>query len=252
MKIFSVIFLMTAFFSARAQARVFDLKAANFGTYFGGTIGSSQLSKQPWGDSSGSATTTDTAVRLNYSGEFGFLVAVPKVNLRFGVEYLQPQKLSDIRGKNANDQLLFILNSNTRAIMPKASVEFVVWKTNSSAFIFGGSAGYAMVTMENLYQIGPQGPTDYPAVTNFAEKATGNAIGAEGFIGYEFVFSDNVTLFTNLGYRYLLVTELKHQIAHTGYNGAVAKDSTVVKQDGTNRTLNFSAAQAAIQFRFYF
>lgn len=251
MKIFSVIFLMTALFSSVAQARVFDLNAASFGTYFGGTIGSSQLSKQPWGDSSGATTTTDTPIRLNYSGEFGFLVAVPKINLRFGVEYLQPQQLSDIKGKNLSEQQVFTLNSNTRAIMPKASVEFVVWKTNSSAFIFGGSAGYAMVTMENQYQMTAQGTTDF-GVGDYNEKATGNAIGAEGFIGYEFVFSDNVTLFTNLGYRYLMVTKLKHQNANSAIGGAVTKGSTVTNQDGTNRNLNMSAAQAAIHFRFYF
>lgn len=247
-----VIFLIAALFSPLAEARVFDLKSATIGTYFGGTIGSSQLSKQPWGDSSGTTTVTDSSVRLNYSGEFGVLMAIPKINLRFGVEYLQPQRISDIRGRNSSDQLLFTLNSNTRAIIPKATVEFVVSQTNSSAIIFGGSAGYAMVTMENQYEIGPQGPTDYPSVTNFSEKAKGNAIGAEGFIGYEFVFSDNVTLFTNVGYRYLLVTELKHQNSHTGYNGPVAKDSTVTNQDGKNRTLNMSAAQAAFHFRFYF
>ncbi len=251
MKSFSVIFLMTVLFSGSAQARVFDLKAANFGTYFGGTIGSSQLSKQPWGDSSGPSTTTDTPVRLNYSGEFGFLMAIPKINLRFGVEYLQPQKLSDIKGKNPSDQLDFTLNSNTRAIIPKVSVEFVVWKTNDSAFIFGGSAGYAMITMENQYAMTAQGTTDF-GVGDYNEKASGNAIGAEGFIGYEFVFSDNVTLFTNLGYRYLLVNELKHQNSATTIAGAVAKDSTVINQDGKNRSLDMSAAQAAIQFRFYF
>lgn len=247
----SVISLMTVLISASANAKVFNLKESNFGTYFGGTIASSQLSKQPWGDSSGPNTSYDQSVKLNYSGEFGVLMAIPKINLRFGVEYLQPQKLSDIRGKNPSDQLLFILSSNTRAIIPKASVEFVIWKTNSSALMFGGSVGYAMVTMENQYQMDTEGTNEF-GVGSYNEKATGNAIGSEGFVGYEFVFSDNVTLFTSLGYRYLLVGELKHQVAHTGINGAVAKDSTVVNVDGKNRDLNLSAGQAAIQFRFYF
>ena len=252
MKLLSVITLMTVLFSAPAQARVFDLRSSSFATYFGGSIGSSQLSKQPWGDSSGPATTTfDQSVKLNYSGEFGVLMGVPKVNIRLGIEYLQPQKLSDIKGKNASDQQLFILSSNTRAIIPKAALEFIVWKTNSSAFIFGGSVGYAMVTMENQYQMDTAGTTAF-GVGSYGEKGTGNAIGSEGFVGYEFVFSDNVTVFANLGYRYLLVTELKHQVAHTGINGAVAKDSTVVNSDGKNRNLNLSAGQAAIQFRFYF
>ncbi len=152
MRYLAVIFLMTVVNFATAQARVFDLRTASYGTYFGGTVGSSNLSQQPWGDSSGTVATpvtTNDYIRLNYSGEFGFLIAMSKLNLRFGVEYLQPQKLSDIQGKNSSDQTLFVLESNTRAIIPKASVEFVVWKTNYSALIFGGSAGYAMVTMEN-------------------------------------------------------------------------------------------------------
>ena len=251
MKRISVILLMTVLFSGSAHARVFDLQAASFGTYFGGTIGSSQLSKQPWGDSSGLTTTTDSPVRLNYSGEFGILMAIPKINLRFGIEYLQPQRLSDIRGKNASDQLLFILDSNTRAIIPKASVEFVVSKTNASAIIFGGSVGYAMVTMENQYEMTAQGNTDL-GVGNYNEKATGNALAAEGFLGYEFVFSDNVTLFTNLGYRHLLVTKLSYQNSAATIGGAATKGSTVTNQDGTNRNLNLGAAQAAFHFRFYF
>jgi hypothetical protein len=254
MKLISVIIMMTVFISAIAEARVFDLKSASYGTYFGGTVGSSNLSQQAWDGSPGTTlvpTTTNDYVRLNYSGEFGFLMAVPKVNLRFGIEYLQPQKLSDIQGKNASDQVDFVLVSNTRAIIPKMSVEFVVWKTNDSALIFGGSAGYAMVTMENRYSMTAQGTTDF-SVGDYTEKATGTATEGEGFLGYEFIFSDNVTIFANLGYRYLLVTSLKHQNAGPVIGGSVSKDSPVLNQNGEARKLNMSAGQAALQFRFYF
>lgn len=248
----SVITLMTVLFSANAHARVFDLRNRSFGTYFGGTIGTSELSKQPWGDSSGATTSTDQSVKLNYSGEFGVLAASQKVNFRAGIEFLQPQKLSDIKGTSTVDQKhLFNLSSNTRAIIPKATFEFVVWKTNTSAFMFGGGVGYAMVTMENQYQITTDG-TSALGVSSYVEKASGNAVQGEGFVGYEFAFSDNVTLFTNLGYRYLMVSELKHENAAAAIGGAVTKGSKVLKQNGENRTLDLSAGQAAIQFRFYF
>jgi len=253
MRKLSVITLMTVLFCSQAYARVFDLRSRSFGTYFGGSVGSSNLSKQPWGDSSGSTTATDQSVKLNYSGEFGVLAASQKVNFRAGVEVLQPQHLSDIKGTDPARDLLFTLDSNTRAIIPKATFEFVVWKTNASAFMFGGSVGYAMVSMTNQYQIAsPAGSAAFPGVSDYVEKASGNAIQSEGFVGYEFSFSDNVTIFTNLGYRYLMVSELTHDNANTAINGAVVKGSKVLKQSGENRTLNMSSAQAAIQFRFYF
>lgn len=232
-----------------ASARVFNLADRHLGTYVGGTIGNSQLSRQPWGDSSGS-TTTSESVRLNYSGEIGVLFATAKMNFRFGVEYLQPQKLSEVKGMDASGNQDFLLKTNTRAIIPKAVLELVVYKTPTSALMFGGSFGYATVTMENNYTVMDAASL---GTGNFNEKASGTTLSGEGFVGYEFEFSDNVTVLTSLGYRYLLVNTLKYENNATIIGGtSVTEGSTVRNTNGEARTLNLSSANMGLLFRFYF
>lgn len=248
-----IILLLTSIFSTPASARVFDLSQRTFATYFGGEVGSSMLSKQPWGDASGASTATNESVRMNYAGELGLLMAFSKVNFRFGVEYLAPQHLGDILGTNSNTGVqYFTLDSTTRAIVPKATIEFVVYKGKATSLIFGGSAGYAMVTMENHYTMTAAGAAALSA-PSYIEKGQASAVSGEGFVGYEFVFSDNVTLLTTLGYRYLVVGSLKHQNATTVSGGtAVTVGSPVLNNSSQDRTLNLSSANAGLIFRFYF
>lgn len=249
-------FALFALIGSQASARVFNLNDRSFATYFGGGIGPSNLSRQPWGKSCSNGAnicSTDKSTKYNYSGEFGALFAGTKMNFRLGVEFLLPQHMSEVQGTNASSGAsLFTLDSTTRAIIPKATIELVAWKTKLTSLIFGGSVGYAMVTMENDYTMTATG-TAQLGTGSFNEKGKGTATSGEGFVGFEFVFSDNVTLMTTLGYRYLVVNRLTHASATKVIGGGtVAEGDLVTNEDGTARTLNLSSANAGLNFRFYF
>lgn len=251
------LFALFALVSSQASARVFNLKDRSIATYFGGEFGLSQLSRQAYGDSCSNGSNicaTDKSEKFNYSGEVGVLFASQAANFRLGVEFLEPQHLSGIKGTNASTSAsLFTLNSTTRAIIPKGSLEFVIWKTDETSLIFGGSVGYAMVSMENEYTMTATGNAQLGTTGDFVEKGAGNAIDGEGFVGFEFVFSDNVTMLSSLSYRYLQVAKLTHQNAATVIGGTtVAKGDPVDNSDGTARTLNLSSINLGLNFRFYF
>src|SRR4051812_45495379 len=120
-----------------------------------------------------------------------------------------------------------------------------------SKLFFGAAVGYSFIKMENIYTFTP-GQTTYPGMVDFYERASATAIETEAYLGYEMLFSDNVTVVFDAGYKYLPVRKLNHQNPTTTFQGAVGKGDAVQNDAGTNRLINLSTAYGGLAFRFYF
>jgi hypothetical protein len=257
---FSILFLNRIFFAAvvfavvfapRAEARKFDFKNESFATYVKGTYGSSEVLGTPFNESSGTQTAGfSELIRSTASGEFGFLIAGDTFTFRVGAELLMPQHRSDTKGFDSASREIFNLETDISALTPMAYVDFNFMKSGSSKAFVGVGVGYSYVKMENIYTFTP-GRSTYGSMSDFFERATANAIATHGYIGYEMLFSDNVTLVFDAGYKYLPVRKLNHQNATTTFQGAVNKGDPVLNDAGSNRLVNLSSAYAGLAFRFY-
>jgi opacity protein-like surface antigen len=246
-----VLFLSLIFFATLAEARKFDFKNESFATYVKGTYGTSEVLGTPFNESSGTQTAGFTElIRSTASGEFGFLLAGDTVTFRVGAELLMPQHRSDTKGYDAGSQEIFNLETNISALTPMAYLDFNFMKSGSSKAFIGAGVGYSFVKMENIYTF-TAGRSTYGSMNDFFERATANAIATHGYIGYEMLFSDNVTVVFDAGYKYLPVRKLNHQNATTTFQGAVNKGDPVLNDAGSNRLVNLSSAYAGMAFRFY-
>ncbi len=247
----SFIFFCIVFFVSLAEARKFDFKNESFATYVKGTYGTSEVQGTPFNQSSGTDTAGFTElIKSTASGEFGFVLAGDTITLRVGAELLLPQHRSDTKGYDSASREIFNLETNISALTPMAYIDLNFMKSSHSKAFIGAGIGYAFVKMENIYTF-TAGRSTYGAMSDFFERATANAIATHGYIGYEMLFSDNVTLVFDAGYKYLPVRKLNHQNATTTFQGAVNKGNAVLNDAGSNRLVNLSSAYAGLAFRFY-
>ncbi len=234
-----------------AWARKFDFKNEAIATYFKGTYGPSQVLLAPYGESSGEETTAfDQKIDTNYSGEFGLLLSTSTLTIKVAVELLLPKHISDVRGKNAAGEELFILDTQTSALIPMAYIDYNFYTFSTSKAFIGGGLGYAYIKMENSYEFTDTGRTTY-GLADFVEKGEGQTVSAHVYAGYEMLFADNATVVFDVGYRKLYANTLNHLNAVTTFNGPVARGAQVVKNDSGPRDVDFSGAYVGLAFRFY-
>jgi hypothetical protein len=239
----------TVFGASIAEARTFDFKTESFAAYFAGTYGTSRAGDYAYSNSVKQGATADKAVTGAGSGEFGFLIPGNSVSFKIGLEYLVPKELSEIAISKGSTKYSTV-HSKLSALIPMVSFEIPTFTTATSRMITGFGAGMAFISMENQHVLTAAGKAILPS-GDFTESASGSALAAHAYFGYEFLASDTATLFANLGYRYIKATSFKSTQKATTFTGS-EQDGTEIKNiDGGVRGIDLSGAYAGIALRFY-
>lgn len=238
---------------ASAQARVFNVNSESFAAYVSGTWGPSfeNTLNSDSNSTAGVAVSTDSKNPYNLSGEFGFIYATPKVNLRFGLEVIRPKEIADGKGKDASGAELYSLTSETSVLIPKAALEINLKNWSNVRMFLEMGAGYANLAGRNSYTFTAAGNTAYSSLPDFYEDLRANAPVYEGALGLEGLLSDMTTYVVQAGYRSLKFSEIKHNRDVTTFQGAVSKGDKATNLDGTDRTLDLSNYFVGIAFRFW-
>jgi hypothetical protein len=246
----SVLLACGVFASPAAEARKFDFGSETIATYFRGSFGPSLLGDGAYGLSSGADTTIDKKVQTNLSGEIGFVISGTRANLRLGAEYLMPRDVLGASGVNASGAERFTLTSKVSAVMPMATLELLPHVTPTSKVLIGVGAGYALVSLENVYTMTDTG-TNELHVSSFTEKAQTQVPVYQGYVAYERLFTDTVTAVLDVGYRYLPVSAIQSAEAATTITGSHGSGEALKNSDGSTRTINLGGAYVGLAFRFY-
>lgn len=250
-RVLVLIGLCIVFGAQEARARIFDFADKRASTYFRGSYGPSNVGDSAFGQSSGAGVDTDQTVSSHLSGEIGFVFAATKLNLRIGVEYLMPKKLSDVSGSNGSGAKMFDLESEITALIPGASIELIMYQSPVSRILLGVGLGLASVALENVYTMTPAGNAAL-GVGDFTEKGKANVATAQAYIGWERHFTDTVTVLFEAGYRHLPVAELESSSAAATISDSSLSDGEALKNmNGGTRTLDLSGPFAGLAFRFY-
>jgi hypothetical protein len=232
-------------------AKVFDFKQKTFATYFRGIVATSQQGQSSFKQSSGTPTSFAPEVNYTLGGEFGLLLNSQVANFRLGVEGISAKKLDGIEGRNVSSALLMNLTSQVVGYIPSVYLEFPFKSSSTSRFLFSVGGGLGYVTLLNDYVLTSLGSTTFPGVVNFTEESKGTGIAANASIGYEFSFVDSVGLFVDLGYKQLMVSNLKHQRQTTSFLGTHQVGDSVKNSDGSDRTVSLSGYFFGLAFRFF-
>ena len=245
---YAVIFLLPAF----ALARQFDLQTETLATYFKADIAPAAETNQLFAQASGAQTTFTQSVPANFNGEIGVLFTSPTVGVRLGIEISDPVKVGAASGNNAAGTQLMTVDSSILGWGPTLHVESYFDVSAEKRFFLSVGAGYLMLTTTNAYTLTATGQSTYPGIANYTESGSASGLDFNGSLGWEFSFSDAATLCLEAGYRYVNVGAITAKSAVTTFNGNIAQGSTLVNQDGSQRSLNLSGPFAGIGFRFYF
>ncbi len=237
-------------FFDRAEARVFEFSQENFASYLRTTYGPISLGEKPFSQSMGTGVDVDKTSTYMLSAEVGFLYMVENLSFRAGVMLLIPQKFDDITGSAADGTDLYNLESEVFTWSPVLGVDIAFMQTKTQRAYFSLAVGYAMIRVKNIYTYTADGEASLGA-TSFEERYTQSAIPGTFGAGYEFHFTDTVTLSVEAGYRYLIASNFKYANGFTGPDGAHSKGDTVYDTDGSKKALNLSSAYAGISLQFY-
>ncbi len=230
-------------FPLGASARVFSFTNETFAAYFSGYGGLSGLGTSAFNGEATPTMTYSPDVKYNYGGEFGFLYSKSLLNLRFGFEVLKPSQV-DSTASNGSEQ--YVVSSDILGYAPKLSIEFNLRPTPQSRSFIALTVGSASVTLKNDYAF----TAAYPGVDSTMEaKGSGTLLGAS--MGYEGILTDTTTIMCEVGYRNLLIDNLKYSKDVTTFTGAHASGDAVLNSSGEQRTLDFSGVIISVGFRFY-
>ncbi len=235
-----------------ADARVFSYKEATLAPFIRGSGGLSQLGQDAFANAN-SSTAVEGDSPYQYGGELGLMMAVStRLNLTLGAEVIQHSTYSSAPGTNAAGTELYKLDSSVFIFNPNVGLEYIHGQSGSLRYSAKVSVGMANVTVVNGYKMTPAGETAL-GVESFDEKMQANVISSSLGLGLETLFTDNVTFFTDLGYRFLQVKGLQHKSntqTLVSPEGVSAGDDAV-NGDGSARKLNLSGFYLGVGFRFY-
>jgi opacity protein-like surface antigen len=252
MKPILLVFILILSWPFAVHARVFNFKETGLGVMLRGTGGMTGVADDAYGNSSGDGTSMDDESKYSYGGELGAILGLGEgFNVRIGAEILKPHPVKG-HGKNPSDQERFELESSVFMFNPNIAFEIFLKKSDSIRFFGQFGVGYAMVDVENRYDMTTQGTTDL-GVGDFNEKMSGTAIAYMIGAGLETTMLDNVTLSLECGYRYVKISELKYtgDVNNIVAPSGAAKDATALNNDGTKRTLDLGGVFAGASLRFY-
>jgi hypothetical protein len=229
--------------SLMAEARIFDFNSENFAAYFLGSFGTTALGKSAYqGETTG--VTYDKGNQYGYSGEFGFLYGSPVLGVRFGFEFLLPEKVTSVAASNGTSTL-YNIDSSVIGYVPKIGFEINFKKGPTSRFFLLPEIGYATVSLKNDYTLTSAGQSAYSGVTDHSIEAKGTGVLLAGKVGYEALMTDTTTIMLETGYRHLSVTNMQYTKSVTTFSGA--KNSG----DSLGRNLDLSGFFISAGFRFF-
>lgn len=232
-----------------AEARVFNMAKESFSAYLRGTM-SPKFTNTMASASSGSSVTLDASHTSNRSIEFGLIYSSVLVNLRFGLEVLNPEDIKERSATNSSGTKLYSMDSEFSVTTPKMNFEINFYRGAASRAMLLLGVGYANLVARNAYTMTSAGTTAL-GPTDFSEDLRGTAVSYEGGLGYEFLMTDTTTLMLEAGYRSMNFTTIKHNKDVTGFQGSVVKGDRATNLDGTNRTLNLSNYYGGLTFRIW-
>lgn len=239
---------------ARASARVFNYKETGLAAYIRGTGGLSSVGQEAFIHSSGAQTNSvDGRSNYDYSGELGFMFGFgPDFHLRLGAELIQHRPVSEASGTDTSGTSLFTLNSSVTVFNPNVSFEYAFKTFGDSRFYFLGGVGLADVTIDNAYTMTSPGTSDY-SVNDFTEKLSGSGISEHLGVGFETLFTDNVTISFDAGYRYLKVNKFKYKsdVKSILVPGGAKAGDQALNDDGSARQLDLGGLLLGVTFKFY-
>lgn len=243
---------MLGTFSSLAEARVFSYKDRRFAPFVRGSLGYSQLQDAAFADSSGATTSTTGGVTWNYGGELGFALGLTEtLFMRIGAEVISA-KDSDVKGASPAGVDWMTIDSSVFVFNPNVAFEYYYNQINNLRFFTAVSFGMANFTLENRYDLTPAGTTANGGKADFIEKAEANTYSATASMGLETLFTDNVTVLIDLGYRYLEASELKLKGNVNSFgNPSGAKGDVLKNADGSARSLDLGGFYTSLTFRFY-
>jgi hypothetical protein len=251
--LFLLVILICFGASPAAHARVFNMSDSSIAAYFRGSGGLSMMGGEAYSTSSGASTYFDDKDKplYNYSGEIGLLYqASDRVVVRLGVEGVQTREVT-APGKSSTSLGLMTVDSKALAFVPNLTLEIKLTSSpTGKSYIFLGG-GYAMLKASNSYTMLAGGTSTYPGVSDYKDAVSGKGIMAQGGCGFEFLMLDNVTLATELGWRYLPIPTVTHDSAVTTVQGAVTADSTAKDGAGNDRAYDMGGPFVGISLRFY-
>jgi hypothetical protein len=219
-----------------------------FAGYFSLSGGSSMLGQEAF-EKEASGVTYSSKVGYNYGGEFGVVYARTAASLRFGIEIIKPQLLDNVKGSNSTTHL-YSIKSDVMAIVPKVTADINLRTTQTARSFVTASAGYANVTLKNTYTMTAAGTAAYPGMDTAAEaKGTGTQLAAS--LGQEGFLSDNTTYIFEIGYKQLLVDNMKYSKDANLFGTSHSSGDAMKKTDGESRDLNLGGVVISLGFRFY-
>jgi hypothetical protein len=249
--IIGLIFFITSSF---AQARVFDFGGESLAAYFHTTAGYSTIGNFAYANSSGENTVFTDTVPYIPGFELGFLFGIEgSLVVKIGAEIIQTKELSQISGKNAAGQELFLLDSKVFGFNPNLSIEFNISQDAKSRFFFATTVGWVVMSIDNGYTFSTPGNSELVVAADYIEKSEASVLTYGGSVGYETLAVDNVTIMLNAGYRHIPVDKMTYKHDYTDLIGSqtATKGDPVLNNDGTKRTFHFGGPFVGVGFRFY-
>ena len=227
-----------------AQARVFGLNQQQFGSYFLISGSQAPIKDSPWVMES-TADASSKSYGTTTGGEFGFTYATKFLSWRFGFEVIKPTKLSAIAATQAGTTV-YQIASDITGYAPKLGIEITPWSNNKQKVFIFSYVGTASVSIKNDYST----LTIAPNIDHSVEMAgSGNLLGAG--LGYELHAFDTTSLILEVGYRILKIDNFKYSKDVTTFAGAVTAGQSVLKTDGSNRSVDFGGSYVTLGLRFW-
>ena len=246
-------FLVLIIWAPFSLARVFSYKDVTVGTMLRGSAGTVHIADAAYGKGMGDSTSFEAQPDYGLSGEFGLVFNGEFTNFVISGEYLTPTAMIGIEGKQNGSTKLMTVDSNVYAGIAWAGLEFKMRRRTKSQIIFGVYGGAVQATINNGVVMTSSGLTRYPSSdARYLEHATGFGYAGKALLGWEFLFTDNVTLMFEAGYRYGLVPLLTLDSDLQGVNGSAAKGAQLKNSDNSGRSLDLSGYFGGMNFRFYF
>jgi hypothetical protein len=247
---FLLICVFVALAGAQAQAIVFNIKDAGFGFYLKGRYSPWTNGQTPFSESSGTNVSWNGQFDFIPSYEFGFLASSKRLTWKLGFEFLSlPQQ--NITGSDSTTKAAYYtIASNVSAVNPKIGFEFNLKTWNASRWYLTTEGGISYVDIQNTYAFTTAGTSKY-GIANFREEVKGQQSFYAAGVGFETLLSDNTTFEFEGGYRVLDYTALTHNLAVTGFQGAVAVGAPANTNTGGPRDLNMSGGYAGVSFRVW-
>ncbi len=232
-------------------AKVFDMTKEKKASYFEFTGSPAKFKQDTFkGETPSTTMTYDNEWKYNYSGEVGFFYSIPGMGFRFAFEVIKPDVLKNVVATVSASTDTYQLTSTISGYAPKFGIEMYFYRSPEFRFSMQGYYGNATVTYKNEYS-----QVSYAGVTDHSIEAKGSGSMYGGGFGIESFLSDTTTFLFSLGYRSLKIDKFEYsKITPSGsatFSGTPVVGDAVLKDDGLNRSIDFSGYTVSMGFRFY-